>query len=218
MQVPGTSGERVITRYENRKLYDAETKAYVTLEGLARLVSDGHDVKVLDKKSGEDLTTTVLAQVILEGLKERTANVPRQVLVRLVRLGMSPKTPQQASHPPKDAASRAREEAEKIVARLLRRGGLKLEDALGLRQEIAASLHRLAGETQRGLEQRFHGLLEWTERESGMSPAIQSLKEKLLTLEAYLGDKHEPSARREPKTAKRRARRRRAARPPDPRR
>jgi len=179
-------GVRTITRYQNRKLYDPLTKSYVTLEGLASLIAAGHDVQVLDQKTGEDLTTTILAQVILEGVRERTAAIPQKVLVRLIRLGMSPRSAEPAQPTP-DMVSGARDEAERIVARLLQRGRLPLEEALALRQEIADSLHRAVGDAQRGLEARFHGLMEWTERESGVTPAIQALKEKLLTLDAYLG-------------------------------
>ena len=206
-RVPTSAGERVIKRYDNRKLYDPLAKAYVTLEGLARLVAAGHDVSVLDQKTGEDLTTTVLAQVILEGLKQRSASIPRQVLARLIRLGMSPSPPGGRAQPaPKDLAARAREEAEKIVAGLLRQGRLPLEEAVALRQQIAATLHRAVGDAQRSLEQRFHSLMEWTERESGVSPALQALKEKLLTLEAYLGERR-PARPRGPARPRSRARR-----------
>ena len=57
--------------------------------------SAGEEVQVLDQKSGEDLTNLVLAQVVLEGVKEKTAQIPRQVLTRLVRLGVNP-APQKA--------------------------------------------------------------------------------------------------------------------------
>jgi polyhydroxyalkanoate synthesis repressor PhaR len=195
--------ERVIKRYENRKLYDPLAKRYVTLFGLARLIAAGQELSVRDQKSGADITTTVLAQVILETLKERTARIPRQVLVRLIRLGMSPSPAARGARPsPLDAASRAGDEAEKIVAGLLKRGRLPLQEALALRQEIAATLHKAVGDAQRGLEQRFHSLMEWTERESGISPALQALKERLLTFES-------PLARR---PARRKTRRRRATR------
>src|SRR5258706_4052104 len=185
MQPPA---ERLIKRYDNRKLYDPRDKRYVTLEGLARLVADGHELLVHDQKSGADITNTVLAQVILESLRERTAQIPRQVLVRLIRLGMAPLTAA-AGRAPSDLAARARDEAEKIAGGLLRRGRLSLEEALALRHEIAATLQQAGADAQRGLEQRFHSLLERSERERGISPALQALKEKLLTLE-------EPAARR----------------------
>ena len=78
--------ERVIRRYDNRKLYDPAARRYVTVEDVAEMVSAGEDVKVVDQKSGEDLTNVILAQVLLDRLKDKTAVVPRQVLVRLVRL------------------------------------------------------------------------------------------------------------------------------------
>jgi len=200
MQAPA---ERVIKRYDNRKLYDPLAKRYVTLFGLARLIAAGQELSVRDQKSGADITTTVLAQVILETLKERTARIPRQVLVRLIRLGMSPSPAGRGARASsRDAASRAGDEAEKIVAGLLKRGRLPLQEALALRQEIAATLHKAVGDAQRGLEQRFHSLMEWTERESGISPALQALKERLLTFES-------PLARR---PARRKTRRRRATR------
>ncbi len=77
---------RRIKRYGNRKLYDLDAKRYVTLEELAAMVASGLDIEVIDQRTGEDLTSLTLVQVLLEGLKEKTARIPRQVLVRLVRL------------------------------------------------------------------------------------------------------------------------------------
>jgi polyhydroxyalkanoate synthesis repressor PhaR len=193
--------ERLIKRYDNRKLYDTATRAYVTLEELATIISAGHELRVVDQRTGEDLTTVVLAQVVLEGLKARTAEIPRQVLTRLIRFGFSAKGQQAQAAASREPASRAREEAERIVTDLIRRGRLPLEDALALRQEIVRSVSRAATEAQRSLEARFHSLLEWTEREGGVSPAMGALRERLMTLESYLGGK--PSRPRSPRAAPR---------------
>jgi polyhydroxyalkanoate synthesis repressor PhaR len=198
------NAQRQVRRYPNRKLYDPGARRYVTLEDLASAVAAGEEVQVLDQKSGEDLTNLVLAQVVMEGVKERTARIPRQVLTRLVRFGLGSAKPKAAlpPPPPPDLATRAREEAERIVAGLLTRGRLSLEEALGLRQEIAASVLQLAGDAQRGLEQALHGLLDRAEREGGVAPSLQSLKEKLLTLETYLqpGKPRVAARRRSPRT------------------
>jgi polyhydroxyalkanoate synthesis repressor PhaR len=184
-------GERLIKRYENRKLYDTATRAYVTLDELARLIAEGHEIRVVDQKSHEDLTSIVLAQVILEGLKQRSAAVPRQVLARLIRLGVRPS--QRAGG--RDPLSRARDEAERIANRLIARGRLSLEEALALRQEITQSLQRVVSDTQRNLEDHFHSLLDSSEREGGVSPALSALRERLLTLETYIGRARPPTAR-----------------------
>ena len=55
----------LIKKYANRKLYDTRTSRYVTLDGIAQLVRDGHDIKVVDRDSGVDLTQVVLSQIVL---------------------------------------------------------------------------------------------------------------------------------------------------------
>ena len=56
----------VIKKYANRRLYNTGTSAYVTLEDLALMVKSGEDFVVQDAKSGEDLTRSVLTQIIFE--------------------------------------------------------------------------------------------------------------------------------------------------------
>jgi polyhydroxyalkanoate synthesis repressor PhaR len=56
----------LIKKYANRKLYDTRTSRYITLEGIAQLVRDGHEIKVVDRDDGRDLTQVTLSQVVLE--------------------------------------------------------------------------------------------------------------------------------------------------------
>ncbi len=55
----------LIKKYANRKLYDTRTSRYVTLDGIAELVRDGHDIRVIDRDSGADLTQVILSQIVL---------------------------------------------------------------------------------------------------------------------------------------------------------
>jgi polyhydroxyalkanoate synthesis repressor PhaR len=189
------AGERLIKRYENRKLYDPAARRYVTMTDLARMIARGEDVQVEDQKSGEDLTTVVLAQVVLETLKQRTAEVPRQVLTRLIRLGSASFAGAASRTAPLDAAVRAREEAERIVSGLLSRGRLSLEEALALKQEIAQSVQRLVTEAQRGLEARLHGLFE-PGKGKDATATLDSLRTRLLTFETYLSNAGRTNARK----------------------
>lgn len=59
-------GEIVIKKYANRRLYNTGTSTYVTLEDLAKMVKKGEDFVVQDAKSGEDITHSVLTQIIFE--------------------------------------------------------------------------------------------------------------------------------------------------------
>ena len=151
---------RRIKRYGNRKLYDLDAKRYVTLEELAAMVASGLDIEVIDQRTGEDLTSLTLVQVLLEGLKEKTARIPRQVLVRLVRLGAGPASAFGNWPAPHEAATRARVEVEKVVGSLLSRGRLSLDEALTLRQDVAQSVHSIVSEAQAGIEGRIRGLFE----------------------------------------------------------
>jgi len=59
------SERHLIKKYANRKLYDTRTSRYITLEGIAQLISEGADVEVVDRESGRDLTPVVLSQIVL---------------------------------------------------------------------------------------------------------------------------------------------------------
>jgi polyhydroxyalkanoate synthesis repressor PhaR len=64
---------RIIKKYPNRRLYDTETSAYITLAEVKELVLQYKDFQVLDAKTGEDLTRAILLQIILE---EESGGVP----------------------------------------------------------------------------------------------------------------------------------------------
>jgi len=76
----------VVKKYGNRRLYDTESSRYITLEELASLVRGGADVRVLDARTGEDLTRATLAQIIMES-RGAGMLLPSPLLVQLVRLG-----------------------------------------------------------------------------------------------------------------------------------
>jgi polyhydroxyalkanoate synthesis repressor PhaR len=75
-----------IKKYANRRLYNTGTSAYVTLEDLASMLKDGQDFIVHDAKSGEDITRSVLAQIIFEqeGIEGQSL-LPITFLRRLIR-------------------------------------------------------------------------------------------------------------------------------------
>ena len=75
-----------IKKYANRRLYNTGTSTYVTLEDLAAMVKTGEDFVVYDAKSGEDITRSVLAQIIFEQEnKEGQSLLPIAFLRQLIR-------------------------------------------------------------------------------------------------------------------------------------
>ncbi|GGD98433.1 polyhydroxyalkanoate synthesis repressor PhaR [Polymorphobacter glacialis] len=60
------SGSVIIKKYANRRLYNTETSSYITLDHLATMTRDGRDFQVFDARSGEDITRSVLTQIVME--------------------------------------------------------------------------------------------------------------------------------------------------------
>lgn len=74
----------IIKKYANRRLYDTESSAYITLERLAQMVRQKRDFKVVDAKSGEDITRSVLAQIIMEEESHGAEMLPVNFLRQLI--------------------------------------------------------------------------------------------------------------------------------------
>src|SRR5947209_4647809 len=81
-----TSGKVTIKKYANRRLYDTETSAYITLDKLAQMVREGREFEVVDAKSGEDITRQVLTQIIVDEEARGTTMLPINFLKQLIGL------------------------------------------------------------------------------------------------------------------------------------
>jgi polyhydroxyalkanoate synthesis repressor PhaR len=79
------SGPRVLKKYPNRRLYDTQLSSYITLSDVKAMVLSAESFEVRDAKTGEDLTRSILLQIILE---EETGGVPMfssQTLAQIIR-------------------------------------------------------------------------------------------------------------------------------------
>jgi polyhydroxyalkanoate synthesis repressor PhaR len=80
-----STGLRILKKYPNRRLYDTQLSTYITLADVKAMVLSGEHFEVRDAKSGEDLTRSILLQIILE---EETGGVPifsAQMLAQIIR-------------------------------------------------------------------------------------------------------------------------------------
>jgi len=75
----------IIKRYGNRRLYNTETSTYVNYQDLSEIIRKGQDIRVIDSKSGEDVTKSILIQVILEEEKSNKSVLPAEFLFQLIR-------------------------------------------------------------------------------------------------------------------------------------
>jgi polyhydroxyalkanoate synthesis repressor PhaR len=78
---------RIIKRYANRKLYDTEHSRYVTLDQISEMIRNGDDVKIVDNKTKEDLTTVTLAQIIFEEEKKQRSFLPLAAMRNIIQSG-----------------------------------------------------------------------------------------------------------------------------------
>ena len=78
---------RIIKRYANRKLYDTQHSRYVTLEQISEMIRNGDDVKIVDNKTKEDLTTVTLAQIIFEEEKKQRSFLPLGAMRNIIQSG-----------------------------------------------------------------------------------------------------------------------------------
>lgn len=74
-----------LRKYPNRRYYDTTRSRHVTLEEIQTLIRDGHEIRVTDSKSSEDITAKVLAQIILELDSPKLHIFPVPLLHRLIR-------------------------------------------------------------------------------------------------------------------------------------
>lgn len=80
----GKDGPTIIKKYANRRLYDTGRSSYVTLEDLCEMVKEGHDFVVQDAKTGNDITRSVLTQIIVDQESQGESLLPTNFLRTLI--------------------------------------------------------------------------------------------------------------------------------------
>lgn len=79
-------GTVIIKKYANRRLYNTETSSYITLEHLAGMTREGRDFKVVDAKSDDDITHSILTQIIMEEEARGQNMLPVNFLRQLISM------------------------------------------------------------------------------------------------------------------------------------
>jgi polyhydroxyalkanoate synthesis repressor PhaR len=74
----------LIKKYENRRLYDSSNSKYINLDDIAAFIREGKEVKIVDAKTGQDLTRVTLTQIITEDAKEKPTGLPVEMLRQLI--------------------------------------------------------------------------------------------------------------------------------------
>ncbi|MDI6743080.1 MAG: polyhydroxyalkanoate synthesis regulator DNA-binding domain-containing protein [Smithella sp.] len=77
----------LLKKYNNRRLYDTEKSIYVTLDYVTDVVKKGRKIKVTDAKTGEDVTSAILTQIVLEEARKKKYLLPPPLLYLIIQYG-----------------------------------------------------------------------------------------------------------------------------------
>jgi polyhydroxyalkanoate synthesis repressor PhaR len=151
---------RVIKRYPNRKLYDTQAKAYITLDGIAALIRQGEEVQIVDHTTGDDLTALTLTQIILEQEKKEGGYLPQSVLTGLIRAGGDTLINLRRTLVSTDLLCQVDEEIDRRLQGLLKRGELAEDEVRRLRDKLLSAELPLARRPEPSEEEVVQALAE----------------------------------------------------------
>ncbi len=181
-EAPATSvaDPKIIKRYTNRKLYDTVESRYVTLDEIGEMVKRGAEVRIVDNKSKDDLTSVTLAQIIFEEEKKKS-RMPLAVLRDMIRTSGETLTEFiQKEVPPRVTSLREGAEA-----------GLKLlkrEGALERPKEFFGATQGTFQDWQHRIDDRIHQALQAMTSLTSLGVEMQRLSARLEALEQKLAE------------------------------
>ncbi|MEK7703318.1 MAG: polyhydroxyalkanoate synthesis regulator DNA-binding domain-containing protein [Myxococcota bacterium] len=196
-------GPKTVKRYANRKLYDTERSCYVTLDDIAGMIKTGEEVRVIDNKSGEDLTSVTLAQIIFEAEKKKSF-MPLGLLRDLVQgsgetLGQLARERvdkvQAKASELREAADKLRHEWEHRLDRVITRKTTGGEGGDGgafastkhLLTDWVATTQKMVDDLQKGVEERVKGGVGAVTVYANLGREIDEIRKRLAQVESRLG-------------------------------
>jgi polyhydroxyalkanoate synthesis repressor PhaR len=210
----GRKEPKVIKRYTNRKLYDTVESRYVTLDEIAEMIKGGAEVKIIDNRSKDDLTSVTLAQIIFEEEK-KTSKMPLGFLRDIIRSSgetLSGFLQHQVGQAGQKLAS-IREEAETLRDRILRReneagapenaaepaasaaqAAAPLGPAIEQAKELVAQSQRVVEEWQRRIDDRVRHAVDDLTSLPSLVRDLASLEKRIGELEKRLSDLERPNS------------------------
>ncbi len=186
---------RIIKRYANRKLYDTEHSRYVTLDQISEMIRNGDDVKIVDNKTKEDLTTVTLAQIIFEEEKKQRSFLPLGAMRNIIQSGgewfAEAQRRVQSIRPGKrkDGDPTAPDPEPVATAEPTDEAAAKKKSLAALREWVDHSKHRL-DEWQRQVDGKVRGAIESVQLTinplAHLNQDVKALADRIAELEAKL--------------------------------
>lgn len=170
------SEKRLIKRYSNRKLYDTRSSKYVTLAEIASMIKNGDDVSIIVNRTKEDITSTTLAQIIMEEQKN-LGSANASVLRNIIRSG-GERISTFLTQNIQPQLQSMRRDAEKNLEMLAARGRFRIKDGRKALKDFAVSAKKTADELQKRIDQGIESTIS-----NITIPAVESVDAELANLQ-----------------------------------
>ncbi len=179
-----------IKKYANRKMYDTHDKRYVTMAQLSELIKQGEEVMVIDNRTGEDITTAIISQLIGRDNKEKDATVSSQLLMQLLRKGGGTLTDYAKKYMSlwQGALNMAEDEVTPLVNRWVKYKELSIAEAAKLKKEIMGYTSSLKNWISDSIDKRVGEVLQsmnlaTSDHLKALSAEVDALSKKVRQLE-----------------------------------
>ncbi len=187
---------KVIKRYTNRKLYDTVESRYVTLDEIAEMIKAGAEVKIVDNRTKEDLTSVTLAQIIFEEEK-KTSKMSLRTLRELIRYGgeRAQQFVEDTQAELRGKVEAVRLAAEQKVQNILNRGHQtsdRAKELMAISQEAVSQLQRKLDERIRSGLEGFGNLPEIRKQLSEISARMDEIEKRLRDIDSDPDEKQPP--------------------------
>jgi len=185
-----------IKKYANRKLYDMTDKKYVSLDRLAELIKDGEEISITDNTTGEDITSSIVSQLIARNKKVSQGEVTTSILIQLLRKGGGTLVDYAKKYSSlwQSAMTMAEDEVDKLVNLLVKDKELSESEGSKLKREIVGYADNLKGWITDNIDQRIKeasGMMNLASKKQilSLTEKIEKLTKKVEKLEKSQGKK-----------------------------
>ena len=187
---------RLIKKYANRKLYDTKAKRYIARHRVAELIKKGEAVKIIDHTSGEDITASVVSQLLGENNSQVKGGVPTGILIQLLRKGGDTLTDYAKKYTSiwQSAMTMAEDEIDRLVNRLVKNKEISLSEAGKLKKDLSDYGDHLKTWIGDKIDHRVNEILDrmnlaTKDQVKLLADQLKTLNRKFARLEKVISDK-----------------------------
>ena len=179
-----------IKKYANRKMYDRTDKRYITMAQLSKLIKSGEEVSIVDNSTGDDLTSSIVSQLIGREKKGQDKGVSPRVLMQLLRKGGGTLSDYAKKYTSlwQNAFTMAEDEVDRLVNMLVKDKELSRSEGSKLKKEIVGYRDSLKSWVSDSIDNRISevlGVMNLPTKDSVnvLAARVDALAEKIEKLE-----------------------------------